>query len=59
MKVVGIIVILLGWLIAVSSVTLRNVGVQLIVAALGFVVSFLGIAAILNPAHNANAIWKQ
>jgi len=59
MKVAGIIVILLGWLIAVSSVTLSNVGVQLIVAALGFIVSFVGIAAILNRGHNVNAIWKQ
>jgi hypothetical protein len=59
MKVVGIIVILLGWLIAASSVTLGSVGVQLIVATLGFVVSFVGITAILNPAHNAHAIWKQ
>jgi len=59
MKIVGIVVILLGWLIAASSVTLSNVGVQLFVATLGFVVSFIGIAAILNRAHNANAIWKQ
>jgi hypothetical protein len=59
MKLVGIIVILLGWLIAVSSVTLGNVGVQLFVAALGFIVSLIGIVAILNRAHNVNAIWKQ
>ncbi|MGH7781061.1 MAG: hypothetical protein ACREQR_14680 [Candidatus Binataceae bacterium] len=59
MKLVGILVILLGWLIAVSSVTMGSVGVQLAVAALGFVVSFIGIVAILNRAHNANAIWKQ
>ncbi len=59
MKLVGVIVILLGWLIAVSSVMLGSVGVQLIVAPAGFLVSFVGITAILNPAHNANAIWKQ
>lgn len=59
MKVVGVMVILLGWLIAASSVMLGSVGVQLVVATLGFVVSFVGIVAILNPAHNANAIWKQ
>jgi hypothetical protein len=59
MKVVGIIVILLGWLIAVSSVTLGSTIVQLFVVALGFIVSFVGIVAILNPAHNAHAIWKQ
>jgi hypothetical protein len=59
MKLAGIIIILLGWLIAVSSVTLGNVGVQLLVATLGFLVSFLGIVAVLNRAHLANAIWKQ
>jgi len=59
MKMVGIIVILLGWIIAVSSVTLGSTPVQLVVAVVGFGVSLLGIIAILNPAHNANAIWKQ
>lgn len=59
MKLVGVIVILIGWLIAISSVTLGSVPVQLVVATLGFIVSFVGIAAILNPAHNANAIWKH
>lgn len=59
MKVVGVIVIPLGWLIAVSSVTLGSTAVQLVVVALGFLVSLVGIIGILNPAHNANAIWKQ
>ena len=59
MKAVGVLVILLGWLIAVSSVTLGSTAIQLVVVVLGFIVSLVGIIAILNRAHMANAIWKQ
>ena len=59
MKAVGVLVILPGWLIAVSSVTLGSTAIQLVVVVLGFIVSLVGIIAILNRAHMANAIWKQ
>ncbi len=59
MKLVGIIVVLLGWLIAISSLTLSSTGVQLFVVLLGFIVSLVGIAGVLNRGHLAEAIWKQ
>lgn len=59
MKLAGIITILLGWLIAISSLTMGSNGIRLIVATLGFAVSAYGIIGVLNRAHLANALWKQ
>jgi len=59
MKIVGLIVIVLGWLIAVSSVEVSSTGVQLIVALLGLGVITVGMLGILNQAHLKNALWKQ
>jgi hypothetical protein len=59
MKIFGLIVIVLGWLIAVSSVEVSSIGVQFIVALLGLGVICVGIMGILNQAHLKNAFWKQ
>ncbi len=45
MKLAGIVVILLGWIIAIMSLTLTNSGLQLVM--------------VLAGAHLAQAIWKQ
>ena len=58
MKIVGLLVCILGWLIAVLSVKVPGVYAQLLVAAAGFVVASIGALAIVNLAHLANAIWK-
>ncbi|MGH7815246.1 MAG: hypothetical protein ACREQI_14730 [Candidatus Binataceae bacterium] len=59
MKLVGIIVILFGWFVAVSSVLVGAVIAKLFIATLGFLIALFGIVGVLNPAHNATAIWKQ
>ncbi len=59
MKLVGVIVILLGWVIAVSSVSIGSAGAQIFVALLGFLVCVVGIVGVLNRAYIATAIWKQ
>jgi hypothetical protein len=59
MKIVGLLVIVLGWLIAVSSVETSSTGAQLVLAVLGLAVSGVGIIGILNGAHLKDAIWKQ
>ena len=51
MKIAGLIVIVLGWLIAVSSTQVSGVGLQLFVAVLGLIVAAIGIIGILNRAH--------
>jgi hypothetical protein len=59
MKIVGLLVIVLGWLIAVSSVETSSTGAQLVLTTLGLAVAAGGIIGILNQAHLKNAIWKQ
>jgi hypothetical protein len=58
MKIVGLLVCLLGWLLAVMSVKVPGVYLQMLVAAGGFVVAAIGALAIVNGAHLKNAIWK-
>ena len=58
MRVFGLLVCLLGWFIAVMSVEVPGVYVQLLVALAGFVVAAIGALAIVNRAHLKNAIWK-
>ncbi len=60
MVFLGIIVTVVGWLIAVFSLTLTtsNSGRLGIVMA-GIVVSLTGILGVLNQAYMKNAIWKR
>ena len=58
MKILGLLVCLLGWLLAVMSVKVPGVYVQLLVAAAGVVVAAIGALKILNGAHLKDAIWK-
>lgn len=58
MKILGLLVCVLGWFIAVLSVKVPGVYAQLLVAAAGFVVAAVGALGIVNGAHLKNAIWK-
>jgi len=58
MKIVGLLVCVLGWFIAVLSVKVPGVYAQLLTALAGFIVAGIGSLAILNRAHLKNAIWK-
>jgi hypothetical protein len=58
MKILGLLVCVFGWLIAVLSVKMPGVYAQLLVAAAGFVVAAIGALAIVNRAHLREAIWK-
>ena len=58
MKILGLLVCVLGWFIAVLSVKVPGVYPQLLVAAAGFVVAAIGALGIVNGAHLKNAIWK-
>ena len=58
LKVIGLLVCLLGWLIAVSSVEVSGVYAQLVVALSGFIVAGVGALVIVNRAHLQDAIWK-
>jgi multisubunit Na+/H+ antiporter MnhG subunit len=58
MKIIGLLVCVLGWFIAVLSVKVPDVWLQLLVALAGFILAGIGALAILNRAHLKNAIWK-
>ena len=59
MILVGLVVTLLGFVIAILSLTLHSVGSQLVVVLLGLAVSLFGIVGILNKHYLKNAIWKK
>lgn len=58
MKIAGLIVCVLGWLLAVMSVKVSGVYLQLLIALAGFLIAGIGACAIVNRAHLKNAIWK-
>lgn len=58
MKILGLLVCVLGWLVAVLSVKVPGVYAQLLVAVVGLVVAGIGSMAILNRVHLKDAIWK-
>ena len=59
MKVLGLLIAVLGWLIAVSSVALSSVGLQTVVALVRLLVAAGGVLGVLNGAHLKEAIWKS
>lgn len=59
MKILGLLIAILGWFIAISSVELSSPGVQIVVAMAGLVVAGVGVLGVLNNAHLRNAIWKS
>lgn len=58
MKILGLLVCVLGWFIAVLSTKAPGVYAQLFVALTGFLIAVIGALAILNRAHLKDAIWK-
>jgi multisubunit Na+/H+ antiporter MnhG subunit len=58
MKILGLLVCVLGWLVAVMSIKVPGVYAQLLVAVLGVIIAAVGSLAIINGAHLRNAIWK-
>ena len=60
MRIVGLILILGGWAIAVSGLffTSANSG-RLLFAVAGILVSLFGILGVLNKYYLQRAIWKK
>lgn len=60
MKVLGIVLALLGWLVALSGILLtQGNGARLALAVFGIGISIFGILGVLNPAYQKHAIWKS
>jgi len=58
MKIVGVLVAVLGFVISFASLPLSSTGARFAVVILGIAVSLLGILGLLNSAHLKHAIWK-
>ena len=60
MKLMGILVVLAGWLIPVIglNVTSSN-GARFLLAVIGIALSIFGILGMLNKAYLKEAIWKK
>jgi hypothetical protein len=59
MKLVGILLAVAGWLLPVVGLSMtQSLSVRFILAAVGLIISLVGILVVLNGAHQKEAIWK-
>ena len=59
MKLIGLVLTLLGWLMPVLTLPLtQSTAARMILSLLGIAISLVGILVVLNKAHLKNAIWK-
>ena len=60
MAIAGIVVTLVGFLIAAASVGIAGgTGARLLIVLVGIGVSLFGIMGLINPAYQKNAVWKR
>ncbi len=58
-KLVGVVVVLLGWAIVLVGLHLTpSVGGRMVIALVGLAIILAGVCFILPSACNKNAIWK-
>jgi hypothetical protein len=59
MKLIGVLVVLAGWLLPVLGLTFtHSLASRFVLVLLGIAIVLIGIIGILNQAHLKNAIWK-
>ncbi len=60
MVFMGLVLTILGWVVAVGSVGLASGnGARLVIVLIGIALSLTGILGVINPAYMKNAIWKK
>jgi len=60
MRIVGVLLALVGWLIPVVGITMtQSTSARFILALVGIAVTLYAIMGVLNKAHLKNAIWKS
>jgi hypothetical protein len=60
MKVVGLLLAVIGWLIPVIGLTMTSsTGARMFLCILGIAISLTGILYVLNQAHQKDAVWKR
>jgi hypothetical protein len=59
MRIIGLLLAVVGWLIPVVGLTLtQSLSARFILVVMGIGISLIGILGVLNKAHMKNAIWK-
>jgi hypothetical protein len=58
MRIVGLLMAIIGWLVTVSSVEISSTLLQTVVALIGILIITLGVLGALNSFHLRTAIWK-
>ncbi len=59
MRIVGVVLALVGWLIPVVGITVtQSLTARFVLALLGIAVTLFAIMGVLNKAHLKHAIWK-
>ncbi len=60
MRLIGVLCVLGGWVVAVSGLFLTtSTGSRTLIACAGIVISLFGSLGILNGYYLERAIWKQ
>jgi len=60
MGIAGVIVTLLGFIIAVARVGVStSVGGRMVIVLVGLAVSLVGIIGLINPAFQKKAAWRK
>jgi hypothetical protein len=60
MKIVGLLLALIGWLIPILTLSITQAPGALFAACLiGIAISLVGVLGVINRAHLADAIWKK
>jgi len=60
MNIVGLVVTLLGFGIAVGSLgATTSIGGRMAMVLVGIVVSLVGVLGLINPHYQKHAIWKR
>jgi len=60
MAIAGLIITLLGFIIAVASLGMSSsVSGRMVIVLVGLVVSLVGIIGLINPAFQKKAAWRK
>lgn len=59
MKLVGLALVIIGWLLPIVTLPYtQSLKVRFVLAVLGIAISLFGILSVLNKEHLKKAIWK-
>jgi len=60
MKLVGILLAIVGWLLPLVGLTMTSsMGARMFLCILGIGVALVAILKVLNDAHQKEAIWRR